>query len=398
MKRLNNFAEQVFVHVSIKCIMKKINILAAIAIISLPFFMTSCFVKKAVSDKPQTVITPLGDKITVFDGSLVYALPMTVFNVTVEFEQTIEKPGPYAKFASDLLGLKDVISAERETWQIKSIIVEQKEEIDPSEYYVIESNTLMQLNALSLKKTGLILDLNPQAYESEKRTLDSSEKVNRLLTYADLGANEYYVSRSDTAYRLVKLDTAFIRIPYLVERKKPLSLEQLAERAAKTLLELREGKHLILTGEANVFPQSDAAIDEINKMEKELMALFAGKTATVKKIMKYIYIPQKDNNGKPQELFRFSVLSGPSAPGSGTGSAVTAEAEPVGKFKDITYITRPTSKETEGLKAFDRLYYRIPEVVTLRIRYQNETLYEGRQLVYQLGDLVQLPANYIIGK
>ncbi|HOK27375.1 MAG TPA: DUF4831 family protein, partial [Bacteroidales bacterium] len=334
----------------------------------------------------------------VYDGSLVYALPMTVFNVTVEFEQTIEKPGPYAKFASDLLGLKDVITAERESWQIRSISVEPVEELDPSEYYIIESNTLLQFNALSLKKAGLILDLNPKYYEGDKKILDSSEKVNRMLTYPNLGANEYYVSRSDTAFRLVKLDTAFIRIPYLVERKKPLSLEQLAERAAKTLLELREGKHLILTGEANVFPQSNAAIDEINKMEKELMALFAGKTATVRKIIKYAYIPQKENAGKPYELFRFSTTSGPLPQGSNTGAAITVEAEPAGKVKDITYITRPETKESKVSNVYDRIYYRIPEVVTLRLKYQNETLYESRQLVYQLGDLVQLPANYIIGK
>ncbi|HRR16227.1 MAG TPA: DUF4831 family protein [Bacteroidales bacterium] len=378
--------------------MRNIKILTAIVIISGPLFFTSCFVKKAFSDKPQTVITPLGEKITVYDGSLVYALPMTVFNVTVEFEQTIEKPGPYAKFASDLLGLKDVITAERESWQIRSISVEPVEELDPSEYYIIESNTLLQFNALSLKKAGLILDLNPKYYEGDKKILDSSEKVNRMLTYPNLGANEYYVSSSDTAFRLVKLDTAFIRIPYLVERKKPLSLEQLAERAAKTLLELREGKHLILTGEANVFPQSNAAIDEINKMEKELMALFAGKTATVRKIIKYVYIPLKENAGKPYELFRFSTTSGPLPQGSNTGAAITVEAEPAGKVKDITYITRPETKESKVSNVYDRIYYRIPEVVTLRLKYQNETLYESRQLVYQLGDLVQLPANYIIGK
>ena len=378
--------------------MRNIKILTAIVIISGPLFFTSCFVKKAFSDKPQTVITPLGEKITVYDGSLVYALPMTVFNVTVEFEQTIEKPGPYAKFASDLLGLKDVITAERESWQIRSISVEPVEELDPSEYYIIESNTLLQFNALSLKKAGLILDLNPKYYEGDKKILDSSEKVNRMLTYPNLGANEYYVSSSDTAFRLVKLDTAFIRIPYLVERKKPLSLEQLAERAAKTLLELREGKHLILTGEANVFPQSNAAIDEINKMEKELMALFAGKTATVRKIIKYVYIPLKENAGKPYELFRFSTTSGPLPQGSNTGAAITVEAEPAGKVKDITYIRRPETKESKVSNVYDRIYYRIPEVVTLRLKYQNETLYESRQLVYQLGDLVQLPANYIIGK
>ena len=58
------------------------------------------------------------------------------------------------------------------------------------------------------------------------------------------------------------------RVPYIVEKKKKLTIDLLAEKAAKRLMEMRDGKHLILTGEATVFPQSDAAINEINQLEK----------------------------------------------------------------------------------------------------------------------------------
>ena len=67
--------------------------------------------------------------------------------------------------------------------------------------------------------------------------------------------------QSDTAYKRISIDSSFVRVPYVVEKKKRLTIDQLAERAAKRLMEMREGKHLILTGEANVFPQSDAAIN-----------------------------------------------------------------------------------------------------------------------------------------
>jgi hypothetical protein len=43
----------------------------------------------------------------------------------------------------------------------------------------------------------------------------------------------------------------------LTENK--LTTEQLAERAAKRLMDLREGKFMVLIGEANVFPQDVAA-------------------------------------------------------------------------------------------------------------------------------------------
>ena len=82
-----------------------------------------------------------------------------------------------------------------------------------------------------------------------------------------MGSDEYYMVTRDTAYRVVEIDTAFIKIPYLVEKKKQLGIDQLAENAAKALLELRDGKQMILSGEANVFPQDASPINEINRME-----------------------------------------------------------------------------------------------------------------------------------
>ena len=62
-----------------------------------------------------------------------------------------------------------------------------------------------------------------------------------------------------------------------MEKIKKFSPEELAERAAKRLMELREGKFMVLTGEANVFPQNEAAINELNRMEQEYSELFTGK-------------------------------------------------------------------------------------------------------------------------
>jgi len=48
-------------------------------------------------------------------------LPRTIFTVVVDMERTIDKPGPYAQYAGDLLGLTDIIRTESESWSIKSI-------------------------------------------------------------------------------------------------------------------------------------------------------------------------------------------------------------------------------------------------------------------------------------
>jgi hypothetical protein len=322
---------------------------------------------------------------------------MTVFNVIVEMELTIEKPGPYAKFAGEMLGMKDVITQESEEWSIKSISIKTSEELDPSQFYIIESNMLVQTNALSLKKAGLILDINPESNGEYEVPVTAEKAETNQSRFMDLGADEYYINQNDTVYRVVKLDTSFIKIPYLVEKKKQLGIDQLAEKAAKTLLELREGKHLILTGEANVFPQSNAAIEEMNRMEREYTALFAGKVLTERKIVFYTIIPQKDMSGKPVTLFRFSDLNGPTDASVTTGVPVTVELVPENKTKGVTFVNKPVTRGIPVNK-FDKLYYRIPDVVTVRINMGNERFYNSRKLIYQFGEVVQLPANFIIGK
>jgi len=167
---------------------------------------------------PDLVITPLSDTIIMRSGSLIYALPMTVFTVSVQMERTIELPGPYAKYAGELLGLTDVIMQEDEHWEIKDITVSSHEEVDPSEFYVIESSTLQQTNALALKKSGLIMDLNPGLNVPVVAGSAGKEfNINDFRSF-DLGADEYFRVNTDTAYKRARVDGQFIRIPYVVEK------------------------------------------------------------------------------------------------------------------------------------------------------------------------------------
>ncbi len=180
----------------------------------------------------------------------------------------------------------------------------------------------------------------------------------------------------------------------LLKRKRRLPLDQLAEKAAKRLMELRDGKHLILTGEATVFPQNEAAINEINRLEKAYTELFTGKTLKDSFTFSFEIIPQKTMVGKPASLFQFSDLTGP-VTGNG-GKPVTMEFKPESKTKGLTVINKDQSKSDE--KKFDKLYYRVPDVVDITVNLGPEKLFDSRRLIYQFGDVVQLPANYIIGK
>lgn len=356
---------------------------------------SSCLAGKKQVDS-NVIITPLSDTVRLREGSIVYGLPRSVFNIVVELKRTIEIPGPYSKYALDLLGLENVIQSEAESWSVQNISVISGSEIDPSEYYAIESNTLFQTNVLKLKKQGLILDLNPELYYMAGNKIVDNDLNENNLRWSDLGSDEYFQLQRDTAYKRVNVDSTFMRIPYIVEKKKKISSDQLAEKAAKRLMEMRDGKHLILTGEATVFPQSEAAINEMNRLEKEYTELFTGKTISETTKYTVTIVPAKEMIGKPVTLFRYSDLTGPVAVTATGGKSITIEFVPERKTKDLTVVTRPvTDPKAPG---YDKLYYRVPEVVNIKINQGNENFFNSRRLIYQFGQTIQLPANYLIGK
>ena len=363
--------------------------------LSIMFIASSCYSGKQMTNS-NSIITPLSDSTALRDGSIVYGLPRTVFTVVVNMERTIEKPGPYAQYAGDLLGLTDIIQNETETWSIKDITVKTHDEIDPSEFYVISSTSLFQTNVLALKKEGLIMDLNPGIFYPVEKQNNINEAGSISSHSFDLGADEYFQMQRDTAYKRMNVDSSFVRIPYIVEKKKKLTPDLLAEKAAKRLMELRDGKHLILTGEANVFPQSDAAINEINRMEKSYTELFTGKTISETYSFSYQVIPSKTMVGKPVTLFQFSDQTGPVSCTMKGGNPVAMEFAPEKKVKGLAVLNRVQSK-SEG-KKYDKLFYRVPDVVDIKISKGSEKLFDSRKLIYQFGEVIQLPANYIIGK
>lgn len=365
-----------------------------IALIIIVFAVFSCTVIKEVPIQVNTRVLPLGDSVMLHEGCLLYALPQTVLDFTVIAEKTILKAGPYHEYAMQFLGLSNVITADQVFWTLKEVRINSVLEIDPEQFYIIESDGLIQTNAISMFNAGLIMDINPSVYmnrDFDKRNYSSGDE---LPEYRDMGSNEYYNIEQDTAYRLIDVDTAFIRIPYLLERRRQLTLEEQAENTARILLELREGRHLILTGEATVFPQDKAPIDEINRLEGQYISLFSGKSYSHEYSFDFSFVPESDMDGRPVILFRFSTDRGVLDLNDVSGRPVVIEMMGSNSMSEINII----EEVNQGAEKFDKLYYRIPEVVDIRVTDGKRNLGGKRQLIYQFGKTVRLPANYILGK
>lgn len=374
------------------------SIVRIVCLIVVSAGITSCSTGRKALES-DAVVSQLSEKSTVQDGSIIYALPRTVFNIVVEAERTIEKPGPYWRYAGDLLGLTNVIKNEGEYWSITGLKVESSQELDPSQYYVIEGKTPFATNILALRNEGLIMDINPSVYYPAGNQNGLESSYGGRFISSDLGSDEYFMVQRDTAYRRVNVDSTFIQIPYIVEKRRQLPPEQLAERAARRLMEMRDGEHFILTGESNVFPQSEAVINEMNRLEREYTELFTGKTIREKRTFTFQIIPSRENAGKPFKLFQFSEARGAVAEGQPGGDPVVIEMTPENRTKELSVMRSPSSASSNSREPLvDKLYYRVPDVVNMKISLGDEVLFHSRRLVYQFGEVIQLPANLVIGK
>jgi len=361
-------------------------------IIILILMVVSCSTIKEVPITVKTTILPLGDTVKLYEGSLLYSLPQTGFEFTVVAQRTIQTAGPYHNFAEQFLGLNDIIKNNQTIWSLKDVNIRSFSELDPENYYIIESDGLIESNALALKEAGLILDINSSLYKNRNFYSKNLENTDISgIAIRDMGSNEYYDIEQDTSYKIVELDTAFVRIPYVLERRRQLSLEEQAENTARILLELREGRHLILTGEANVFPQDKAAIDEINRLENEYISLFSGKSRSEIITFKFFLVPDREMEEKPVILFRFSPEDGVLEANDLSGRPVVVELMSAGKVDNINMV-----EDNAKAGSYDKIYYRVPEVVDVRVTDGRSTLGKSRDLVYQFGKVVTLPANYII--
>ena len=96
--------------------------------------MASCALTKK---EPAMVVSPHSRYLPEGLSALVYGLPQTRLYFEVELGKTLVRKGPYAEYASRMLGLQNVPMKDSESWQIKSIRISDRQEVDNKQLYAV---------------------------------------------------------------------------------------------------------------------------------------------------------------------------------------------------------------------------------------------------------------------
>lgn len=223
--------------------------------------------------------------------ALVYSLPMTVVDITVETEHTVRKPGEFNNYATRYLSLDGdaVVRKAEHTVRIKSVTITPRGTADPDNRWQVQFKN-GSVPTMVLAADGVPLAIN-----------------------ADADAPAAPVLPKAVAAQPTPLEGQAAREAVTEAMTRSTTLGKKAEAAATRIFELRERRNDLFSGDADVMPPDGRATELVlaglSAQEAALTAMFTGTTQTYTEVSTVTYTPGKDDQSKVL-VARVSPLEG----------------------------------------------------------------------------------------
>ena len=299
---------------------------------------------------------------------VVYSLPSTTFVIEVDAVQEYFFAGPYAAYASRMLGF-DAARQNSVKAHVTRLRLLPCVEADPSVHYPAE--------------VGLesLLTLSSQGLVSFRDTLEARSLSWRFSPvprrdYSDKGLTSDRLMRTETTMEMVQVDTGFVQMPVTREVMQDKTLEDKAAEAAEIILSVRQERMNIAMGHTDATFSGEAlaaALEELSRIEEEYLALFRGYTVSRPLHGVFDVRPSSGERVQRYVAFLLSDQDGLKPDGKGTPYYLELEVE----------------SEPEGFDGGDRrrrsIRFREPAICRVRLSEDGRQLLETRAPVYQLG-------------
>jgi len=318
----------------------------------------------------------------VYTEGVIYALPRTGIHIKVHAIKETFQPGPYAAYAEQLLGIKNVKTRPSVNWLIEEVNMETFAEPDPEQVHKALGEVASNVN---LAPDGCIAGIHAAPVPVTTKKLQTNQ-VGQTISVADADYFQYFTDSplysagdSTNNYRPVKLPD-----------------EQKISKAAQRILECRRLQFEIAAGLVDELPPDGeaykASLKELKKTEEDYMSLFVGKYKTAKKTFGFDYIPK--NDGKSEAVFRISEENGivPASDLSGKPVMIEFDVE-----KELNQKYAEKAKSDNPAAGESGVFYRIPGKATIRLIHDMNVISTGRATIAQFGTVAPVPENLLQG-
>lgn len=202
---------------------------------------------------------------------LIYSLPLTAVDVTVEAERTVRNPGEFFQYSRKYLNIDPIIS-ESEGWVIKSVTLTAHGVADPEQQYLVQFKS-GSTPFMLLDENGFPLTVNSENYRPS---------ISDAIPVA-------------TPAVPTILETTAARTAMTEEMIQSKSSAKRAELAAAKVYELRQSRNDIISGQADQMPSDGKAmqlvLDNLQLQEDALTAMFTGTVKVSTEVRTYTVIP-----------------------------------------------------------------------------------------------------------
>lgn len=292
-----------------------------------------------------------------------YSLPRTIVEVRVMQEREVIIRGPYARYASQYLGVSGAPMSDRETYKILGAELNWATEPDPTQIYAIDDRT----GAMSRVFSWLPAEVKSEVQLPADNDFSGAQLGGRT-PFSDVGTSTIVENSNSLA----------------VERTSAVekSAEQMASDAASVIFKIRKRRIELICGEQgeNVFGAGlQAALDEMDRIEKEYVSLFLGKRYVQRTEHRFNVVPEA---GKARVVaFRFTPIKG-------VVGATDLSADPINlEFAPIATPTMPGGRKLSG----KTVQYRVPQIEHVTLTNGTTSFAAENIPIFQKGVMVEAP-------
>lgn len=308
------------------------------------------------------------------DYGLVYTLPATQLQITIEAERTVRTPGEFYKYASRYLGTSEAIATPSEHWRIVSAHIRTAGIASPdAEQFLI---TLKSQNSpfMLVDKSGLPLALNTDAISAEPELAPLPAARNAAPS---------------------PLEGPDARRALTAEMIQSSSLAKKAEFAAARIMEIRSSRNDYLTGQADQMPDGQALeiiMKSLGAQEEALTAMFLGVEQTSTEVVTFNVTP--DAAVTNQVIARLSATQGLVDADDLRGAPIYLSVDMIAEGKMPVDEKGKTKEAPKG-----GLAYRIPGKARVSVSFDGRTLASVEPEIAQFGIVYGLdPAMFTAKK
>ena len=337
-------------------------------------------------------VTNVSDLNTLENNSCIYALPRTVLYLTVKANKTLVIPGPFHEYADKYLGIKNVPDSSTSEWVITNIDVGSYNEADPDYYYSVSREKTKAADKMVHSLAGDSLVLLPDDMFQRHIYYRRDNILKDSIFYTDLSVKRNIDIKTDTSYREVFRDSVYIKIPVFSRRHVNKSLQEKAEEAANFIIKLRKRRFKLLSGQYDNMPDGDAlaaAVEELDNLEDEYLALFTGRKLTESYTRTIYYIPGNTRTESQEILFRFSVAEGFIDNNDVKGKPVIINITDLDRGIGIRHM----DNIDQAVARENTYWIRLPDIANVRLIFDKKVITEADIPVFQFGSLVPYYVN-----